>query len=85
VKRHLEGERRTTFRSGRAHEGQLLEVLLALHALHASELTSFGGPIAHLGYFRDEMSMCVSVSYGPASSQVAIAIGIGLVPGCPTL
>jgi chromate transporter len=62
--------------------GSFLEVL----ALHASELTSFGGPIAHLGYFRDEMSMCVcQFLTGPASSQVAIAIGIGLVPGCPTL
>ena len=40
--------------------GSFLEVL-ALHALHASELTSFGW--RHLAYFRDEMRMCVSVSY----------------------
>ena len=55
-------------------------------------LTSFGGPIAHLGYFRDEyvvrrkwldeahytdlVALCQFLP-GPASSQVGIAIGIG--------
>ena len=55
------------------------------------ELTSFGGPIAHLGYFRDEygvrrkwlddatytdlVALCQFLP-GPASSQVGIAIGI---------
>ncbi|WP_449104080.1 chromate efflux transporter [Pseudomonas veronii] len=54
-------------------------------------LTSFGGPIAHLGYFRDEFVMrrqwLTERSYadlvalcqflpGPASSQVGIAIGL---------
>ena len=54
-------------------------------------LTSFGGPIAHLGYFRDEFVMrrqwLTDRSYadlvalcqflpGPASSQVGIAIGL---------
>src|SRR5690554_48484 len=54
-------------------------------------LTSFGGPIAHLGYFRDEFVMrrrwLSERSYadlvalcqflpGPASSQVGIAIGL---------
>ena len=54
-------------------------------------LTSFGGPIAHLGYFRDEFVMrrkwLDEKSYadlvalcqflpGPASSQVGIAIGL---------
>lgn len=54
-------------------------------------LTSFGGPIAHLGYFRDEyvvrrkwidearyadlVALCQFLP-GPASSQVGIAIGI---------
>ncbi len=54
-------------------------------------LTSFGGPIAHLGYFRDEFvtrrQWLTECSYadlvalcqflpGPASSQVGIAIGL---------
>lgn len=54
-------------------------------------LTSFGGPIAHLGYFREEFVVrrkwLVESSYadlvalcqflpGPASSQVGIAIGL---------
>ena len=54
-------------------------------------LTSFGGPIAHLGYFRDEyvvrrkwldekayadlVALCQFLP-GPASSQVGITIGI---------
>ncbi len=54
-------------------------------------LTSFGGPIAHLGYFRDEyvvrrkwlddksyadlVALCQFLP-GPASSQVGLAIGI---------
>jgi chromate transporter len=54
-------------------------------------LTSFGGPIAHLGYFRDEyvvrrrwldektyadlVALCQFLP-GPASSQVGIAIGL---------
>jgi chromate transporter len=53
-------------------------------------LTSFGGPIAHLGYFRDEfvtrrrwlternyadlVALCQFLP-GPASSQVGIAVG----------
>src|SRR5919206_61187 len=55
-------------------------------------LSSFGGPIAHLGYFRTEfverrkwlsesnyadlVALCQFLP-GPASSQVGIAIGIG--------
>ncbi len=54
-------------------------------------LTSFGGPIAHLGYFRDEFvarrkwidekpyADLVALSQflpGPASSKVGIAIGL---------
>ncbi|SFX33676.1 chromate transporter, chromate ion transporter (CHR) family [Thermoactinomyces sp. DSM 45891] len=54
-------------------------------------LTSFGGPIAHLGYFREEyvhrkkwldekayadlVALCQFLP-GPASSQVGIAIGM---------
>mgnify|MGYP006173266543 CR=1 FL=1 len=54
-------------------------------------LTSFGGPVAHLGYFRDEfvqrrqwltersyadlVALCQFLP-GPASSQVGIAIGL---------
>ena len=55
-------------------------------------LTSFGGPVAHLGYFREEfvgrrnwlderayadlVALCQFLP-GPASSQVALAIGLG--------
>jgi len=65
-----------------------LEVLVAATRLG---LTSFGGPVAHLGYFRDEyvhhrkwvddetyadlVALCQFLP-GPASSQVGIAIGI---------
>ena len=54
-------------------------------------LTSFGGPVAHLGYFREELvnrrrwlddrsyadlvALCQFLP-GPASSQVGIAIGL---------
>lgn len=66
----------------------LLEVLLVAARLG---LTSFGGPIAHLGYFREEyvgrrkwldeqtyadlVALCQFLP-GPASSKVGIAIGI---------
>lgn len=66
----------------------VLEVLLVAGRLG---LTSFGGPIAHLGYFREEyvarrrwldeaayadlVALCQLLP-GPASSQVGIAIGI---------
>ncbi|MFK8330561.1 chromate efflux transporter [Pseudomonas sp. BJa5] len=74
-----------------------------MHATHPSSpwqvfliflrlgLTSFGGPIAHLGYFRDEfvtrrgwlgersyadlLALCQFLP-GPASSQVGIALGL---------
>ena len=70
-------------------EGTFLEVLGVATRLG---LTSFGGPIAHLGYFRaeyvvlrkwlDEKSYADLVALcqflpGPASSQVGIGIGIG--------
>jgi chromate transporter len=69
-------------------EGSFLEVLLVSTRLG---LTSFGGPIAHLGYFHEEyvkrrkwideqsysdlVALCQFLP-GPASSQVSIAIGI---------
>ena len=69
-------------------EGSFLEVLWVSLRLG---LTSFGGPIAHLGYFHEEyvkrrkwideqsyadlVALCQFLP-GPASSQVSIAIGI---------
>ena len=69
-------------------EGSFLEVLAVAFRLG---LTSFGGPIAHLGYFHDEyvvrrkwldersyadlVALCQFLP-GPASSQVGMAIGI---------
>jgi len=74
--------------------GSMLEVLAVATRLG---LTSFGGPIAHLGYFRDEyvrrrkwisedayadlVALCQFLP-GPTSSQVGIAIGI-VRAGCP--
>ena len=71
-----------------AGPGHWLEVLAAFLRLG---LTSFGGPVAHLGYFRDEfvirrrwlddrgyadlVALCQFLP-GPASSQVGIAIGL---------
>jgi chromate transporter len=71
---------------GRRRAG--LDVLMVATRLG---LTSFGGPIAHLGYFRDEyvvrrrwldeqtyadlVALCQFLP-GPASSQVGIAVGI---------
>lgn len=68
--------------------GSAAEVLLAFLKLG---LTSFGGPIAHLGYYRNEfvlrrrwleegaygdlVSLCQFLP-GPASSQVALSIGL---------
>jgi chromate transporter len=71
-----------------ASQRSALDVFLAFLKLG---LTSFGGPIAHLGYFRDEfvarrkwldeatyadiVALCQFLP-GPASSQVGIAIGM---------
>jgi chromate transporter len=68
--------------------GSALEVLAAFLRLG---LTSFGGPVAHLGYFREEfvrrrrwlddksyadlVALCQFLP-GPASSQVGLAIGL---------
>src|SRR3954470_7204877 len=74
--------------SGDAAKGSVAEVFAAFLKLG---LTSFGGPIAHLGYFRDEfvvrrhwlderayadlVALCQFLP-GPASSQVGMAIGL---------
>jgi len=69
-------------------ERSALEVLLTFLKLG---LTSFGGPIAHLGYFREEIvvhrcwiddaaytdlvALCQFLP-GPASSQVGFSLGL---------
>src|SRR5499426_1533097 len=71
-----------------SYPGHWLEVLQVFTRLG---LTSFGGPVAHLGYFREEfvarrkwldeasyadlVALCQFLP-GPASSQVGIAIGL---------
>ena len=66
-------------------------MLEVLHIFTRLGLTSFGGPTAHLGYFRDEfvekrkwltddeyadlVALCQFMP-GPASSQVGMAIGL---------
>jgi chromate transporter len=71
-----------------SHKGSAGEVFAAFLKLG---LTSFGGPIAHLGYFRDELvvrrkwldesayadlvALCQFLP-GPASSQVGFSLGI---------
>jgi chromate transporter len=71
-----------------APQGTFLEVLITFTRLG---LTSFGGPIAHLGYFRQEMvvrrkwldeqnyadllALCQFLP-GPSSSQMGIALGM---------
>jgi chromate transporter len=88
------GDTRLTSEDDRAgqeaalHRGSPLEVLAVATRLG---LTSFGGPVAHLGYFRDEYvnrrqwvdettyADIVALSQflpGPASSKVGIALGI---------
>ncbi|MBO2532172.1 MAG: ChrA protein [Thermoactinomycetaceae bacterium] len=72
----------------RARKGSALEVLKVAVRLG---LTSFGGPVAHLGYYREEcvirrkwldektyadlVALCQMLP-GPASSQVGMAIGL---------
>ena len=75
-------------REGESGRGSFLEVLFVFLRLG---LTSFGGPVAHLGYFREEIvarrkwldeaayadlvALCQFLP-GPASSQVGIALGL---------
>lgn len=77
--------------------GRFFEVLLAFLKLG---MTSFGGPIAHLGYFRTEfverrkwlddqsysdlVALCQFLP-GPASSQVGMALGLGRSGWCGAL
>jgi chromate transporter len=72
-------------------DGRLRAVLEVLAVATRLGLTSFGGPVAHLGYFRSEyvvrrrwvdeqtyadlVALCQFLP-GPASSQLGIAIGI---------
>ncbi|PQP90250.1 chromate transporter [Paenibacillus sp. AR247] len=81
-------EPQQTLEATNAKSGSLWEVLRVSTKLG---LTSFGGPIAHLGYFHDEyvrrrkwmdekayadlVALCQFLP-GPASSQVGIGIGI---------
>jgi chromate transporter len=78
----------TAVREDTASRGTVCEVFLAFLKLG---LTSFGGPIAHLGYFREELvvrrrwlderaygdlvALCQFLP-GPASSQVGFALGV---------
>lgn len=71
--------------------GQRPDIREVLRVFLRLGLTSFGGPVAHLGYFRDEfvvrrrwlseseyaelIALCQFLP-GPASSQVGMAIGI---------
>jgi chromate transporter len=82
------GERQGEHRS----IGKVFLVLLRLG------LTSFGGPVAHLRYFRDEcvarrkwlharayadlVALCQFLP-GPASSQVGIAVGASMLAALP--
>src|SRR5687767_15015367 len=85
---HLTDEARLgALDAGQGH-GSLLEIALVSTRLG---LTSFGGPVAHLGYFRAEyverrhwldeavyadlVALCQFLP-GPASSQVGIGIGM---------
>ena len=76
-------------KSQRPENGSPFEVLCAFATLG---VTSFGGPVAHLGYFRTEfverrkwlddksysdlVALCQFLP-GPASSQVGMALGLG--------
>ena len=76
---------------GSSSAGRPVSALDVLATATRLGLTSFGGPIAHLGYFRDEyvvrrrwldeqtyadlVALCQFLP-GPASSQVGIGIGI---------
>jgi chromate transporter len=76
---------KTRYAAPRGSRGEVFSVFLKLG------LTSFGGPVAHLGYFRDELvlkrrwideagygdlvALCQFLP-GPASSQVGFALGV---------
>jgi chromate transporter len=81
----IERERKVSARAGAHSAFEVFAVSLRLG------LTSFGGPIAHLGYFRDEyvvrrawlseegfadLAALCQILPGPASSQVNMSIGL---------
>ena len=85
---HVDESDPATLESHPPRQGSFLEVLGVFTRLG---LTSFGGPVAHLGYFRQEIVIrrkwvdettyadLIALSQllpGPASSQVAITLGI---------
>ena len=73
------------------HAGAPARALEVLHAFLKLGLTSFGGPVAHIGYFREEfvvrrrwlddaafsdlLGLCQFLP-GPASSQLGFSIGL---------
>ncbi len=81
----MSGRKRMAGKGGKGNVGEVFAAFLKLG------LTSFGGPIAHLGYFRDELvvrrgwisdrayldlvALCQFLP-GPASSQVGFALGL---------
>ena len=81
----MDSQRSVTSWAGTSSPAEVLAVFLRLG------LTSFGGPVAHLGYFREELvvrrkwldeasyadlvALCQFLP-GPASSQVGLAIGL---------
>ena len=87
-RRQMNSSTRLKIKEGEYRLSRILEVLKVSTRLG---LTSFGGPIAHLGYFHEEyvkrrkwldennyadlVALCQFLP-GPASSQVGIAIGI---------
>lgn len=86
--KQIKGSSQTNIPTKKQSKGTILEILGASTKLG---LTSFGGPIAHLGYFREEyvkrrkwldeksyadlVALCQFLP-GPASSQVGISIGM---------
>jgi chromate transporter len=86
-----EQEVRRSGKTSAARQTSVRRVLEVLAVATRLGLTSFGGPVAHLGYFRDEyvrrrkwidedayadlVALCQFLP-GPTSSQVGIAIGI---------
>src|SRR5438552_16313108 len=73
---------------GNRRSGSAVEVLLAFLKLG---MTSFGGPIAHIGYFRNDFLLCrrwldehayadlvglCQFLPGPARSQVGLSLGL---------
>ena len=85
---HVKEKQANTGEQTPAPQGSFLEVLGAFTKLG---LTSFGGPVAHIGYFRQEIvvrrkwldesayadliALCQFLP-GPSSSQLGIALGI---------